>query len=102
MQTFNITLKDESVPSTREVQVEATSVELAHKDGYFHHATQKEEIVSISTESGEVLYTTTGGFSTMPQQPPSEAVPNACPDDIVQEIIDQGSFERSSDKINFL
>lgn len=102
MQTFKITLRDESVPSTREVQVEATSVELAHKDGYFHHATQKEEITSISNEAGDVLYTDTGGFSTMPQQPPAEAVPDMCPDDIVQEIIDEGSFERFSDNVNYL
>ena len=102
MQTFKITLRDTAEQTDREVQVEASSVEWAHKDGYFHHATQKEEIVSIANEAGDVLYTEAGGFSTMPQNPPGEDLPVTMPDEQIQEIIDDGSFERFSEKINFL
>ena len=99
MQTFNITLTNVTSHQTREVQVESVSVELAHKDGYFHHADKYEEIVSISDSNGSILYTEAAGFSTMPQTPPSDALPTEGIADIVNS--EPGMFQRQSDNVNF-
>lgn len=93
MQTFKINFVNVTTNETRELQVEADSVELAHKDGYFHHAVRYEEIVSITNATGEVMYTEEGGFTTMPQQPPGPP-PTEQPDSA-------GSFERFSEKVNW-
>lgn len=100
MQTFKITLTNVTSHETREVQVEAVSVELAHRDGYFHHADKYEEIVSIIDSTGDILYTEEGGFSTMPQQPPESNAPDVDMTDIIRK--QPGKIQRESEKINFL
>ena len=101
MQTFKITLTNVTSHETREVQVEAVSVELAHKDVYFHHADKYEDVVSIVDSNGDVLYTEEGGFSTMPQQPPPTShAPDVDMTDIMRK--QPGKIQRESEKVNFL
>lgn len=102
MQTFTITLHNTSTQDSRDVLLEAACVELAHKDGYFQHAEKYEEIISIADESGDILYTEEGGFSTMPQEPPTEILPTGNPFDTMPGIEDEpGTFPRESENVNF-
>lgn len=102
MQTFKVILKDVTTHQQREVHVESTGVELAHRDAYFNHADKYEEILSIAGSNGDILYTEENGFSTMPSFTPQENVPEEIPTLPVDALPEEegGGFERSSAKVN--
>ena len=92
MQIFTLNLRNNLDGNERSINIKAESVELAHKDGYFTHASVKEEIMSITDTAGTFLYTSEHGFSTQPDWTPPPLESTEPP---------EGAFDRSSDNVNF-